>query len=115
MRALRRSAEIVRSHHERPDGLGYPYGLRSGDVPMGARILNVCDAFDAMTSDRPYRRALSVDAALKELERGAGTQFDAAVVRCLLALYASGRFPIIPSPSTEDLLQLKLKPLRARR
>ena len=60
VRALRRSAEIVRSHHERPDGQGYPYGLRAADVPLGARILNVSDAFDAMTSDRPYRRALTV-------------------------------------------------------
>src|SRR5262249_23160293 len=57
VRALRRAAEIVRSHHERPDGQGYPYGLRAQDVPLGARILNVADAFDAMTSDRPYRRA----------------------------------------------------------
>src|SRR5678815_1438072 len=68
VRALRRAAEIVRSHHERPDGQGYPFGLRSDDVPLGARILNVTDAFDAMTSDRPYRRALSVEAALQELK-----------------------------------------------
>jgi putative nucleotidyltransferase with HDIG domain len=114
VRALRRSSEIVRSHHERPDGQGYPYGLRSADVPMGARILNVSDAFDAMTSDRPYRRALSVDAALKELKRGAGTQFDAAVVECLVRLRESEQFALIPSPSSEDLLQLRIRPLRAR-
>jgi len=114
VRALRRSAEIVRSHHERPDGLGYPFGLRSEDVPMGARILNVADAFDAMTSDRPYRRALSIEAALQELERGAGSQFDRSVVECLLRLHLSGEFPLIPSPSSEDLLMLRLKPVRAR-
>jgi putative nucleotidyltransferase with HDIG domain len=114
VRALRRAAEIVRSHHERPDGQGYPYGLRSEDVPVGARILNVSDAFDAMTSDRPYRRALSVEAALQELRRGAGSQFDQAVVDCLLRLQAAGEFPLIPSPSSEDLLMLKLRPLRAR-
>ncbi len=114
VRALRRAAEIVRSHHERPDGLGYPYGLRSEDVPLGARILNVADAFDAMTSDRPYRRALSIEAALAELQRGAGTQFDAGVVECLLRLHLAGEFPLIPSPSSEDLLLLRLRPARAR-
>jgi putative nucleotidyltransferase with HDIG domain len=109
VRTLRRVSEIVRAHHERPDGLGYPFGLRSEDVPLGARILNVADAFDAMTSDRPYRRALPVDAALHELERGAGTQFDAEVVRCLLDLHGSGRFPLVPSPSSEDLQLLRLR------
>lgn len=109
VRALRRVAEIVRSHHERPDGQGYPYGLRADDVPVGARILNVADAFDAMTSDRPYRRALPVDAALRELERGSGTQFDSNVVSCLLRLYSAGQFPLIPSPSSEDLLLLRFR------
>ena len=114
VRALRRSAEIVRSHHERPDGRGYPFGLRSADVPLGARILNVADAFDAMTSDRPYRRALSIDAALRELGRGAGTQFDPGVVDCLMRLHGGGRFALIPSPSSEDLLLLRLHRKRAR-
>ncbi len=109
VRTLRRVAEIVRSHHERPDGQGYPYGLRSADVPIGARILNVADAFDAMTSDRPYRRALPVEAALRELERGAGTQFDDGVVRCLLRLHGAGRFALVPSPSSEDLQLLRLR------
>jgi len=109
VRALRRAAEIVRSHHERPDGQGYPFGLRSQDVPIGARILNVADAFDAMTSDRPYRRALPFDAAVQELERGAGTQFDAEVVKCLLRLHVAGQFPLIPSPSSEDLQLLRLR------
>ncbi|MBI1798101.1 MAG: HD-GYP domain-containing protein [Candidatus Eisenbacteria bacterium] len=114
VRALRRSSEIVRSHHERPDGQGYPFGLRAADVPLGARILNVSDAFDAMTSDRPYRRALSPDAAIQELSRGAGTQFDAEVAACLVRLYRGGQFALIPSPSSEDLLQLRLSPRRAR-
>jgi putative nucleotidyltransferase with HDIG domain len=109
VRALRRASEIVRSHHERPDGQGYPFGLRSEDVPVGARILNVADAFDAMTSDRPYRRALPLEAALRELERGAGTQFDAPVVGCLLRLHRAGQFPLVPSPSSEDLQLLRLK------
>jgi len=109
VRTLKRVAEIVRSHHERPDGQGYPFGLAAGDVPVGARILNVADAFDAMTSDRPYRRALPQEAALRELERGAGTQFDDAVVRCLLRLHEAGAFPLVPSPSSEDLQLLRLR------
>ncbi len=113
VRALRRAAEIVRSHHERPDGLGYPYGLRADDVPYGARVLNVVDAFDAMTSDRPYRRALSVAAALDELERGAGTQFDAEVVGCLVRLVRAGAMPLIASPSSEELLLLGRRPRQA--
>jgi putative nucleotidyltransferase with HDIG domain len=114
VRALRRSAEIVRTHHERPDGQGYPLGLRAGDVPVGARILNVADAFDAMTSDRPYRRALSVAAALDELRRAAGSQFDGDVVACLLRLHEAGQFPLIPSPTSEDLQLLRLKPREAQ-
>jgi putative nucleotidyltransferase with HDIG domain len=114
VRALRRAAEIVRSHHERPDGRGYPYGLMSRDVPPGARILNVADAFDAMTSDRPYRRALSVDSALRELKQGAGTQFDEDVVQCLVRLHEQGQFPLVPSPSSEELRLLRLRPRRAQ-
>jgi putative two-component system response regulator len=114
VRALRRASEIVRSHHERPDGLGYPFGLRAEDVPIGARILNVSDAFDAMTSDRPYRRALTPQAALDELSNGAGTQFDAKVVACLVRMYRANEFPLLPSPTSEDLLQLKLSPKRIR-
>ena len=113
VRALRRSAEIVRTHHERPDGQGYPFGLRADDVPVGARILNVSDAFDAMTSDRPYRRALSMEAALDELRRGAGTQFDVDVVGCLMRMHAVGQFPLIPSPTSEDLLLLRLRARQA--
>jgi HD-GYP domain-containing protein (c-di-GMP phosphodiesterase class II) len=112
--ALRGSAEIVRLHHERPDGRGYPLGLRSDQVPLGARILNVADAFDAMTSDRPYRRALDVESALRELDRGGGSQFDRAVVDCLLELHREGRFTKLESPSTEELQLLRLRPLRAR-
>lgn len=100
---MRRVSEIVLAHHERPDGQGYPHGLRADDVPMGSRIIHVADAFDAMTSDRPYRRALPVDAALRELERWAGTQFDTEVVRVLLDLHATGAFPLVPSPTSDDL------------
>ena len=113
VRALKRAGEIVRCHHERPDGRGYPFGLRGEDVPVGARILKVSDAFDAMTSDRPYRRALSLEAALGEIERGAGTQFDARVVECLSRLHGNGRFPLVPSPSSEDLELLRVRAFRS--
>jgi HD-GYP domain-containing protein (c-di-GMP phosphodiesterase class II) len=77
---------LVRSCHERWDGKGYPDGLRGEETPLIARIVCCCDAFSAMTTDRPYRRALSEDEALTELRRCAGTQFDPAVVAALDAV-----------------------------
>jgi len=74
-------AMIIRAHHERWDGEGYPEGLAGESIPLGARIFAVADSFDAMTSDRPYRRGRPLDEALAEVERCAGTQFDPAVVR----------------------------------
>ncbi len=71
---------IVRHHHERWDGHGYPDGLKGEAIPLGARIVALVDAFDAMTHDRPYRRALPVDHAMRELWSEAGTQFDRALV-----------------------------------
>jgi putative nucleotidyltransferase with HDIG domain len=108
VKALRRSSEIVKHHHERPDGQGYPLGLRTPEIPRGARILNVADAFDAMTSDRPYRQALSIDAAITELAKGAGEQFDGDVVECLLELHRAGAFPAVPSPTREELRALRV-------
>jgi two-component system, cell cycle response regulator len=70
----------VRSSHERWDGSGYPDGLKGEEIPLGARVVAVCDAYDAMVSDRPYKAAMTVDAALTELRRCAGSQFDPAVV-----------------------------------
>ncbi len=81
--ALQRSARLVRSSHERIDGQGYPDGLSGGDIPLGARIICATDAFEAMTSERPYGRTLSQAAALAELRRCAGTQFDPDVVAAL--------------------------------
>jgi hypothetical protein len=78
--SLAKLAPAVRAEHERWDGTGYPDGLAGHKIPMASRIVLVCDAYDAMTSDRPYRRAMSADVAVEELVRGAGTQFDAAVV-----------------------------------
>jgi HD-GYP domain-containing protein (c-di-GMP phosphodiesterase class II) len=75
--------QVVRWHHERWDGKGYPDGLREDQIPLAARIVSVCDAFDAMTSDRPYRPALPTEAAINELIGAAGTQLDP---RCALLL-----------------------------
>jgi two-component system, cell cycle response regulator len=76
-------APLVRSSHERWDGLGYPDGLEHGQIPLGSRIIAVCDAYHSMRSVRPYKRACSEAEALEELRRCAGTQFDPAVVRAL--------------------------------
>jgi HD-GYP domain-containing protein (c-di-GMP phosphodiesterase class II) len=67
---------IVRHHHERWDGGGYPDGLIEKDIPLGSRIVAVCDTFDAMISDRPYRKGLPIADAVEELLRCSGTQFD---------------------------------------
>ena len=85
---------IVEAHHEKWDGSGYPRGLRGEDIPLGARIFALVDAFDAMTSDRPYRRSLTFEQALEQIARAGGTQFDPEVVRCFVELCAdsdSGR------------------------
>jgi len=76
----------VIAHHERPDGNGYPRGLRQDEIPLEARILAAADAYEAMTSNRPYRRALGAERAREELRRGAGTQLDPAIVETLLAV-----------------------------
>ncbi len=92
---LRDATDLVRHHHERPDGKGYPHGLRNGEISLGCHILNVCDAFDAMTSDRPYRRALSSAKAIEELVRYRGTQFYAPVVDTVVKLDRAGEFDAI--------------------
>lgn len=81
--SLARLAPIIRSHHERYDGAGYPQGLRGNEIPLEARIVAVVDAFDAMISDRPYRLRMSVEGARQKLRECAGTQFDPEVVEAL--------------------------------
>jgi two-component system, cell cycle response regulator len=87
---MARVAEMVRSSHERWDGGGYPDGLAGDAVPLGARIVSVCDTFDAITTTRAYREARPVEEALAELERCAGTQFDPDVVEAFLAVVQAG-------------------------
>ena len=87
--ALKDSVPIILHHHERYAGHGYPYGLRGTEIPLGARIVAVADAYDAMVNDRPYKRAVSHDAAVAELRRHAGTQFDPELVNVFCDLYAA--------------------------
>lgn len=104
VRSLRRASQIVRAHHERPDGKGYPFGLTAKDVPVGARILNVADSFDAMTSDRPYRASLTIEQALAELSRCAGSQFDQEVVAAMYRLHAKGELEVYGNKVFSDLV-----------
>ena len=92
--ALRDAVPIILHHHERFAGHGYPYGLRANEIPLGARIVAIADAYDAMTHDRPYKRAMSHDAAITELKQHAGTQFDPELVVLFCDLYAE----IAPTP-----------------
>jgi HD-GYP domain-containing protein (c-di-GMP phosphodiesterase class II) len=87
----------VLAHHERPDGSGYPIGLSGDAVPLEARILAVADAYEAMTSDRPYRAAMPAQAAKAELMRHRGTQFGATEVDALLrAVNLANSLPVEP-------------------
>ena len=83
---LRRGLECVLHHHERWDGTGYPHGLAGDEIPIEARIVALADAYDAMTSERPYRRALTREEALAEVRRCAGTQFDPQVAQAFLQI-----------------------------
>ena len=95
---------IVELHHERPDGRGYPFGLRGEEIPLDARIVHVADAFDAMTSARAYRAARPASVAFAELQRFSGTQFDPACVEALLAAM----------PASHDIAEPALAQLLAR-
>ncbi len=96
---------IVRSHHEKWDGTGYPDGLSGHEIPIGARILSVVDCFDALTSERPYRRALSPEDAMKHLRSEAGRSFDARVVECIEKRYEEMESAVknsVESPKYDD-------------
>jgi diguanylate cyclase (GGDEF)-like protein len=97
--ALRDAVPIILHHHERFAGHGYPYGLRANEIPLGARIVAIADAYDAMTHDRPYKRAMSHDAAIVELKLHAGTQFDPELVALFCDLYTT----VAPRPDATVL------------
>ncbi|HLJ65837.1 MAG TPA: HD-GYP domain-containing protein [Chloroflexota bacterium] len=84
--SFRDAVDIVRHHHERWDGKGYPDGLKGEAIPIGSRIITVVDSYDAMTSDRPYRRGLSASEAVERLKAGMGSQFDPQVAACFIQL-----------------------------
>ena len=85
---------MVRHHHEHYDGTGYPQGIRGEKIPLGARILAVADAFEAMTSHRPYRRAMHRARATGILKRGMGKQWDARVVKAFLRTLGRDAMPV---------------------
>jgi diguanylate cyclase (GGDEF)-like protein len=99
---LREAIPVVLHHHERFNGGGYPHGLKGNEIPMGARIVSVADAYHAMVHDRPYKTALSHDQALAELRSNAGTQFDPEVVNVFCAVYAEG----VPPDGLEEVYRL---------
>jgi HD-GYP domain-containing protein (c-di-GMP phosphodiesterase class II) len=91
IRQLREIIPGVKYHHEKVDGKGYPDGLRGEKIPILAKIVAVADTYDAMTTDRPYRGALSKEAAIQELKRCAGTQFDRKVVKAFIQAHEKGQ------------------------
>ena len=95
--ALKDAVPIVLHHHERYAGHGYPLGLRAAEIPLGARIVAIADAYDAMINDRPYRRAMSHEAAIAELRQHAGTQFDPELVTLFCDLFGSAA--PVPDPA----------------
>ena len=90
-RCSRRAERIARSHHERWDGTGYPYGLAGPDIPLVGRIVALADVFDALTHDRPYKTAWSIEDALAEINAQRGRQFDPQLVDTFLALFPASR------------------------
>ena len=99
---LREAIPVVLHHHERFNGGGYPHGLKGNEIPMGARIVSVADAYHAMVHERPYKTALSHEEALAELRENSGTQFDPDVVNVFCAIYADG----VPPDGLEEVYRL---------
>jgi HD-GYP domain-containing protein (c-di-GMP phosphodiesterase class II) len=101
---LGRVGEIVRSCHERWDGTGYPDQLKGDQIPIAARVVFVCDAYNAMTTDRPYRSAMLPDEAIAELLANAGTQFDPKVVTALITVIERGAPVTRPADGVRAIL-----------
>ncbi len=87
---LQTITKLIRHHHESYDGSGYPDRLKGQEIPLGSRIMAVADAYDAITSDRPYRPAGTHHFAVKEITRCSGTQFDPEVIEHMLEIFKSG-------------------------
>jgi HD-GYP domain-containing protein (c-di-GMP phosphodiesterase class II) len=92
---------VVRSHHERYDGSGYPDGLAGSEIPIASRVITVCDSFNAMTTHRSYSAAMTIPEAVAELRREAGRQFDPVVVEALIEIVATWGELAAPSPRFE--------------
>jgi HD-GYP domain-containing protein (c-di-GMP phosphodiesterase class II) len=90
---LRPALPYILYHQERYDGNGYPFGLAGDQIPIEGRLLTVADTFDAMTSTRPYRQALTYEQAIAEIAAHRGTQFDPQMVDALISVYTHGRLP----------------------
>jgi putative nucleotidyltransferase with HDIG domain len=97
MEFLTGTSEIVKHHHESWDGTGYPDGLKGEEIPLGARIVAVADSFDAMTTNRSYRRALSIDEAIERMQSAAGTQFDPRIVRLFVHHIREKGYELVPT------------------
>jgi two-component system, cell cycle response regulator len=111
--SLRDVAMLVRASHERWDGGGYPDGLAGEEIPLGARVVAVCDAFSAMRQDRPYGEVLGEDDALDELRRSAGSQFDPALVAAFCVMRASSGpqpFASLAAPGERFIRAARLTP-----
>lgn len=93
----------IRAHHETPDGRGYPQGLTADEIPLVAKIVGICDAFDAMTSTRPYRQGMSIDKALSIIEANLATQFDLTLGTLFVGLGRSGQLAHIVSHSDHGI------------
>jgi len=109
LKFLKEAAVIVRHHHEQPDGKGYPDGLRGDEIPIGSRILLVADAFDAMTSDRPYRKGLPMEKVVEQFELYKGKQFDLQISNLFLAMLRRGEFPLIVESDPTTAIYQSLK------
>ncbi len=109
LKFLKEAAVLVRYHHEQPDGKGYPHSLKGDEIPMGSRILLCADAFDAMTSDRPYRKGMPVEKVVEQFEKYKGIQFDLDVASLLIRMVHEGDFPVIVEADPTTAIYASLK------
>jgi putative nucleotidyltransferase with HDIG domain len=112
LKFLKEAAVLVRYHHEQPDGKGYPEALKGDEIPVGSRILQCADAFDAMTSDRPYRQGLPIEQVVEQFEKHKGSQFDLDVANLIVKMIKNRDFPLIvetdPTTAIYDSLKERL-------